>query len=53
MELKCAICKKPVDRYHAVRIGGIVEQLTHERFACRVCVNKVIHEKLVFVPGRV
>jgi len=38
--MECAICKKVLSRYYAVRIGGVIEQITGKRFVCRDCAER-------------
>ena len=33
----CCICGKEMSRWNALRIGGMVEQVTKKRFICRAC----------------
>ena len=44
MNITCAICDKPLNRYYAMRVGGIVEQITGKRFMCRECVKQMQKE---------
>jgi len=39
--MECAICKKVLSRYYAVRIGGVIEQITGKQYMCRECVRRV------------
>ena len=47
MEITCAICGKQLTRFNALRIGGMVEQITGKRFMCRECVGKKIEYRVV------
>lgn len=39
--MECAICNKTINRFYAVRIGGIIEQITGKSFMCCECVKRV------------
>ena len=41
MNIECAVCKKPLSRYNAMRVGGIMEQITGKHFMCKKCVHSV------------
>lgn len=47
MKINCALCNKPLTRYEAVRIGGMVEQITGKHFMCDECAHKKIEFKVV------
>ena len=38
MNITCAVCGKPLTRYNAMRIGGLIEHITGKHFMCRACV---------------
>ena len=42
----CAICGKELTRYNAMRIGGMIEQITGKHFMCKNCVEDT-HRGLV------
>ena len=37
--MECAICGKQIDRFHAVRIGGLIGHITGKHFMCPACVE--------------
>jgi len=37
--MRCAVCNKPLDRFHAMKISGIIEQITGNGWMCADCVK--------------
>ena len=37
--MECAVCGKQLDRFHAVRISGLIEHITGKHFMCPACVD--------------
>ena len=52
MNIVCAVCGKKLEPHNCVRIGGLIEQITGNRFMCPDCVSNVHGEAVQIVIDR-